>query len=282
MVKWEVERVNVRTLVSFEPGDYQSWQVELLAHTHRTVGQEGPLTALASVKSGVKLKDYGIEVIPTRWMSTHPVTKDQYPMYNKTASLCDYFNLVPCRDEMLLLLDPDMVLVGHWQCDDRTPIAEKISYMETDKNKHRIIRRHCKRNSDKVQPIGYPLIIHEEELRVIADRWYVLLEEMRADRLTRREAPWITDMHSFNIAAAECGVEFKMERRCSFANDRLDQNHCLLHYTYPITSRLGFHWDKRTYKAWSPMPKLKPDVPTAGVALHQIIEEYRSLVLGRQ
>lgn len=252
--------------------------MELLAYTHRKVGQEGPLTALASVKGGVVLKDYGIEVIRTRWMSRHPLTKDFYPGYNKTSSLCDYFNMVPYRGEMLLLLDPDMVFVKPWDRNGNASVAEEISYMHPVRCGRNIIKRHCKRNAEKVQPIGWPLIISEEELRVIADRWYVLTEEMRGNKFTLKEANWVTDMWAFSIVAAECDISFSVERRCSFSNDNLDTNHSLIHYTYPTSSKSGFHWDKRQYRPWSPMPTLRPDVPTAGQVLHQIIEEYRGLI----
>lgn len=272
--------MDVRTIVSFEPGAYQDWQVELLAYTHRKVGQEGSLTALASVKDNAVLKDYGIEVIRTRWMSKHPMTKDVYPPYNKPASFCDYFNAVPYRGEMLLLVDPDMVFVKPWDRNGDVPVAESTSYMDPATCGKNVIKRHCKRNADKVQPIGFPLIISEEELRVLADRWYILTEEMRTDRFTRKEVNWINEMWAFVVAAAECGVEFSVERRCSFSNENLNPDHCLIHYTYSTTSRTGFSWDKRKYKPWAPMPRLRPDVPTAGVALHQLIEEYRGLISG--
>jgi hypothetical protein len=268
--------VDVRTIVSFEPGDYQDWQVALLVHTHRRVAQEGHLTALASVKTGSALRDYdGIEVVPTRWMSRHPLTKDSYPPYNKPASFCDYFTSVPCRDELLLLVDPDMVFVKPWNRDGDDPVAEATSYMDPVARGKNIIKRHCKRNSDKVQPIGFPLIIPEQELRSIVDRWYVLTEEMRDDRLTRKEAGWVCEMWSFSVAAAECGVSFRVERRCSFSNENLHPDSCLIHYTYPTSSRSGFQWDKRGYRAWNPMPPLKDDVPTGGRVLHELIEEYR-------
>jgi hypothetical protein len=267
-------------MVSFEPGAYQDWQVELLAYTHRKIGQEGSLTALASVRDRTTLKDYGIEVIRTRWMSKHPLTKDHYPPYNKPASFCDYFTMVPCRNEMLLLVDPDMVFVKSWDCNGNEQMAEKTSYMDPVQCGKNIIKRHCKRNSNKVQPIGFPLIITEEALRSITDRWYILTEEMRDNRLTRKEVTWISEMWSFVIAAAECGVEFKVKRNCSFSNENLDLNHSLVHYTYSTTSRSGFHWDKRQYKPWNPMPALKSDVPTAMVALHQTIEEYRNFISG--
>jgi len=268
----------VRTIVSFEPGRYQDWQVELLAHTHRRVGQEGPLTALASVRNGTALKDYGIEVIPTRWMSRHPITKDHYPPYNKPASFCDYFTMVPSRGEMLLLVDPDMVFVGPWNRNGAAPVAEETSYMHPVKCGRNVIKRHCRRNASQVQPIGFPLIIQEEALRSITDRWYILTEEMRDDKFTRREVNWVCEMWAFSVAAAECGILFEVERRCSFSNEHLHPGHCLVHYTYPTTSRSGFHWDKRSYKPWSPMPELRPDVPTAYQALHQLVEEYRGLM----
>ena len=273
-------QVNLRTLVSFEPGDYQSWQMELLAYTHRRVGQEGPMTALASVRGGAVLKNYdGIEVIRTRWMSRHPLTKDHYPIYNKTASLCDYFSSTPERDEMLLLLDPDMVFVKTWNLDGSDPVAEEINYMNpASPGGKSVIKRHCRRNAEKVQSIGYPLIIHERELRTIADRWHVLLEEMRNDKFTRKAVNWVCDMWAFNVAAAECGISFRVEKRCSFSNEDIRPDHCLVHYTYPTSSRSGFLWDKRQYRPWTPMPELKPDVPTGGQVLHQIIETYRSLI----
>jgi hypothetical protein len=270
--------VNVRTVVSFEPGVYQDWQIELLAYTHRKVGQEGPLTALASVKSGARLKDYGIEVIRTRWMSRHPLTKDDYAPYNKAASFCDYFNVTPYRGEILLLVDPDMVFIRPWDRKGDEQVAEATQYMDPIKCGRNVIKRHCKRNPEKVQPIGFPLIIHEENLRAITDRWYILTEEMRGDKFTRKDVGWVCEMWGFSVAAAECGVEFKVERRCSFSNEALNPSHSLIHYTYATTSRSGYHFDKRHYRAWNPMPLLKSDVPTAGVALHQIIEEYRNLI----
>jgi hypothetical protein len=267
--------MDIRTMVSFEPGRYQDWQIELLTYTHCKVGQEGFLTALASVKDGVELKDYGIEVIRTRWMSRHPLTKDDYSPYNKPASFCDYFNIVPYRGEMLLLVDPDMVFVKPWNCNEDVNVAEETSYMHPVQCGKRIIQRHCKRNPDKVQPIGFPLIISEEELRAIVDRWYILTEEMRSDRLTHKEGGWVCEMWAFSVAAAECGVSFNVERRCSFSNEDLNLGHSLIHYTYSTTSRSGFLWDKRHYKPWTEMPTLRDDVPTAGVVLHHIIEEYR-------
>jgi hypothetical protein len=265
-------------MVSFEPGNYQDWQLELLAYTHRKVGQDGSLTALASVKEGAILKDYGIEVIRTRWMSKHPLTRDHYPPYNKPASFCDYFNTVPDRGEMLLLVDPDMIFVKPWNHHGDVPVAEETSYMHPARCGKKIIHRHCKRNPGQVQPIGFPLIVSEEELRAITDRWYILTEEMRGDRLTLKDGGWVVEMWAFVVAAAECGVEFQVKRNCSFSNENLHPDHRLIHYTYATTSRSGFHWDKRQYKPWSPMPRLRVDVPTAGVALHQVIEEYRCLV----
>jgi hypothetical protein len=239
------------------------------------VVQEGPLTALASVREGTALKDYGIEVVPTRWMSRHPITKDFYPPYNKPASFCDYFTTVPCRGEVLLLLDPDMVFVSPWVVDGPEPVAESTSYMDPKTSGKNIIRRHCKRNAGQVQPVGFPLIIPEQELRAIVDRWYILTEEMRDDKFTRKEAEWVTEMWGFSIAAAECGVRFREERRCSFSNENMHEGHCLIHFTYPTTSRSGYMWDKRKYRPWDPLPELKLDVPTAGKVLHGIIEEYR-------
>jgi hypothetical protein len=265
-------------MVSFEPGLYQDWQVELLAYTHRKVGQEGSLTALASVRGGVALKNYGIEVIRTRWMAKHPLTRDHYPPYNKPASFCDYFSIEPYRGEMLLLVDPDMVFVNLWDHKEGAMVAEETDYMNPVRCGMNVIKRHCKRNADKVQPIGFPLIISEEALRAIVDRWYILTEEMRDDRFTRKEINWVCEMWAFSVAAAECGVSFRMERRCSFSNGNLNPSHSLIHYTYPTTSRSGFFWDKRRYRPWNPMPELKGDVPTAGKILHQIIEEYRNLV----
>jgi len=213
-------------------------------------------------------------------MSRHPLTKDHYPPYNKPASFCDYFTVTPCRNELLLLLDPDMVFLSAWNRDGDDPVAESTSYMDPATRGKKIIKRHCKRYPEKVQPIGFPLIIPEQELRAITDRWYVLTEEMRGDRLTKLDGGWVCEMWAFSVAAAECGISFRMERRCAFSNEDLKPGHCLIHYTYPTTSRLGFHWDKRQYKPWSPMPKLRPDVPTGGKALHEIIENYRGLISG--
>jgi hypothetical protein len=269
--------VNIRTMVSFEPGLYQDWQIELLTYTHRKVGQEGPLTALASVRVGVVLKDYGVEVIRTRWMSRHPLTRDNYAPYNKPASFCDYFTMIPCRNEMLLLVDPDMVFVRAWSSTEGVPVAEATLYMDPVRCGKNIIKRHCKRNSGKVQPIGFPLIISEEILRSLVDRWYILTEEIRDNKLSCREVNWVSEMWAFSIAAAECGVEFKVERNCSFSNENLDPNHSLLHYTYSTTSESGYFWDKRQYRPWSSMPSLRSDVPTAGQFLHATIEEYRGL-----
>jgi hypothetical protein len=271
--------VDVRTIVSFEPGSYQDWQVELLAHTHRQVGQEGSITALASVRTGAVLKkDYGIEIIRTRWMSRHPLTKDHYPPYNKPASFCDYFNMVPYRGEMLLLVDPDMVFVKPWDRHGDDPVAEDTLYMHPVQCGRNVIKRHCRRNPGKVQSIGFPLIISEEAMRSMVDRWYILTEEMRDNKFTRKEVNWVCEMWAFSIAAAECGVEFKVERRCSFSNENLDPSHSLIHYTYQTTSRSGYWWDKRHYKPWTDMPALRPDVPTGGQVLHQIIQNYRNLI----
>jgi hypothetical protein len=272
--------VGLRIITSFEVGEYQNWQMELLYYSYQVCRQPGLFTVLASLKSGVQLPKFpdGIEVIPTRWVTKNVITGDRYPPYNKPASFCDYFSARTPQDEYLLLLDPDMVFVRAWSApfDPPVPVAEDTGYMDpSSRVGKRIIARHCQKNKEAVQPIGFPILIHEHQLRWIVDRWHILTEEMRQSKETVEDATWICEMWAFSVAAAEAGVRFNMGRKCTFSNDDLKPSHNLIHYTYPTKSRSGFVWDKRKYHPWDKQPPIKQDVASSGVFLYNLIEEYR-------
>lgn len=266
------------SIISAEDNPYQIWQLKLLSYTHQRVGQSGPLVFLLATPNKESSLDLGnhSQVIPSRLLSKHPVTGDFYPPYNKPASLLDYLSSVPPSDHIYLLLDPDMIFVSSWDPDlikDR-PIGEDTLYMNPYKDPGPfLIPRYCRRNHHLVQPLGFPIVIHDHLLRDIVDRWYLLTENMRSDVSTRSKAGWVSEMWAFTIACAEAGLVFQVQRNCSFSHDR-QLNRPLIHYTYQTKSPSGYLWNKRNYTPWNSLPKLRHDVPESGKILHHILEEY--------
>ncbi len=265
-------------LFSAETKPYFKWQSVLLAHTHKQVQQPGSLICLLSGQEDPGFLDgYSQgQIFPVRLVTYNAVNKDHFPGYNKDSALIDYLTKVPPGDRIYLLLDPDMVFTRSWvpTLETGEEIGELVGYMDPTKDPGKaVIKRYARRHGDQVQAVGFPLVMRESALREITDRWHILTEVLRGDLWVREKLNWVTDMWSFSIACAEAGVRFRLERNCSFTLDQ-ETDRPLLHYTYSTHSRSGYHWDKRNYTPWNPLPPLKPDVPGAGRQFHEILDKF--------
>jgi hypothetical protein len=265
-------------IFSAESNLYQKWQSILLTYTHKQVQQPGSLICLLSGREDPGFLDghNHCQIIPSRLVSYNPVTKDHYVCYNRETAILDYLSKTTPGDRVYLILDPDMVFTKPWTptLDTSEEVGELTWYMDPNQEPGRsVIRRYARKNPSHVQSVGWPVAMRESALRAVMDRWHLLTETLRGDPWSREKVNWVTDMWSFSIACAECGVRFRLERNASFPGDE-ETDRSLVHYTYATESRSGYRWDKRCYTAWDPLPPLKPDVPAAGKQLHKILNTF--------
>jgi hypothetical protein len=265
-------------IFSAESKVYHKWQSILLAHTHKQVQQPGSLICLLSGQEDPDFLDgYSQgQIVTSRIASYNVVNRDHFAGYNKNSSFCDYVTRTPTGNRVYLLLDPDMVFTRSWEPTLETgeEIGELVGYMDPDQESGKsVVRRYARRHADRVQAVGFPLVMRESALREIMDRWHLLTEVLRGDRWVREKLNWVTDMWAFSIACAEFEVRFRLGRNCSFTIDG-DTDKPLIHYTYSSRSPSGYHFDKRSYTPWNPLPKLRSDVPAAGRQFHEIFDDF--------
>jgi hypothetical protein len=269
--------MTIRTIFSSEDTDYLYWQVQLLAYSHQRVGQPGEITCLVAHDGDAppRLVD-GVDMYVTRQASPHPVSGDDYKPYNKPASLLQWLEETPDSDETLLVIDPDCVFLEpiDREVESGQPVGEQIFFMSnTAPACVEIIRRHCRRNESLVQPVGVPLLIQRSDLLSICPRWLELTAEMREDKFTREEIPWICEMWGYSIAAAEAGITHELGHRQQFPTEDITDRP-LIHYSYATESHdKDWKWDKRDYSAWSKPPSAPDEIPAAGRIFHALLDQ---------
>lgn len=271
----------VQTVISSDDSSYLHWQTQLLLYSMEKVGQEGPLVRLMSVKDKSKARPLEGDVLSyfTDSYNPHPITRDHYPPYNKAASLRDWTTATLDTGETLLIIDPDCVLLTPitTEVNPGSPIGEKMFFMNPDSEPNKtVIQRHCRRNRNLVQPLGVPLLIRKQDMRRVAPRWLHLTEEMREDKKTRAEIPWICEMWAYAIAAAEEGLVHNLQNNQQFPTEDITTR-SIIHYSYGTESKdKKWKWDKRDYKPWTKPKPFPQNIPSAGKIMHQLLIEAAS------
>ncbi|HEV7992381.1 MAG TPA: hypothetical protein VGP25_11195 [Gemmatimonadaceae bacterium] len=262
----------VHTVLSVDDSPYQRWQADLLAYTHRRVGQSGSLTRLWS--SDARPSAFAGNTFRAPPWSPHPVSGDDYAPYNRPSALLAWVRDTPPTDETVLLLDPDCVFVAALTVEATRgePIAQPLSYLHPDPV---LAARHCRITLSGVG-VGVPIVIHRDDLCAVAEPWLAKTESIRDDRTSRRLAGWVAEMWGYVFAAAELGLHHRPRALARFpTEDRADLP--LIHYCYGAASTdERWSWDKRRYRPWKRVDDPPPTVPRATVALVALINDYAS------
>ena len=266
--------MTVHTVFSIDDSSYLRWQAELLAYSHRTVAQPGPLTCVLSGDAGPR--PVLERIFYTRAWSPHPQTGDEYPAYNKPGALMTWMREAPPEEATILVLDPDTIFLRPLAStvERGRPIAHPYSYLDPTYNEENeaFVRKHC-RQPELVQSVGIPILIHRDDLAALAPGWWAKTEAIRNDPHSRALVGWTAEMWGYAFAAAELGLrhELRVLAQVPF-EERVDLP--ILHYCYASESAdKRWQWNKWDYRPWERVADPPPGVPAASVALVQLLNE---------
>ena len=208
------------TVFSTSDNPAMQWQSELLEHSWKDVRQEGALIRLVATDDPQHLPRHRYaQTVPTSPWNVHPVTGDDYVIYNKPASLLEW--LIRERPEgTVLLLDPDCVF--------RKPVTRRvppgapvsqtwIGLTLAAPSKKRpfgfpdgfsFLNDYCARTNIASSAVMIPTLIHTSDLRRICARWLELCGHVR-DHYRDVEGRKIreADMFAYVAASAEYGLQ---------------------------------------------------------------------------
>ena len=266
----------VHTVFSVDGSLYQRWQADLLAYSHRKVGQPGPLTRLFSADGPPT--PFAGRTFHTRSYCPHPATGDYYPPYNRIMALRAWLTENPPAEEVILLVEPDCVFLGSLTGELVSrgyPVSHPIGYMDPLPQAE-LVQKHCSR-PELVEPAGIPtVLIHREDLMEVVPLWIEKTEDIRNDPTSREllGGGWIADMWGYTCAAAELGLRHKLRALArSQGEDQADLP--IVHYCYASScAEHDWHWDKRYYRPWERVPNPPDEVPSVDKALIGLLNEW--------
>jgi hypothetical protein len=256
------------------------WQAELLEYSWRRTRQTGELVRLVAVGAGEPLPRHRhARVLGTLPWSPHPYTGDDFPAYNRAASVLEWL-FRERIDGTVLLLDPDCILRAPVQMEMRPGQALATPWPELHLSDEEpfglgpdfaFLHRFCVNRSLAIRPVTLPILIHSHDLRRIAVRWLELTGIIRCERQADLVAN--ADLIAYAIAAAEAEVAHEVGELGMHAlagsNDAP-----IVSYRDAIRSGRGeIVWDKRTYAPWE-KPEPARARPGPGRELLLVLEEF--------
>ena len=252
------------TLFSTTASPYMNWQSELLEYSWQEVGQYGELVRLIATDDPQTAPQHTrMPTVITRPWGIHPQTGDNYPIYNKPASLLEWLTTENPHGTVLLI-DPDCVFRAPVKREvlPGAPVSQDwIDYypQATYHSPHagppfELIRRYCPKNWELVKGVMIPTLIHTDDLKRIASRWLEMTSVIRQEvRNAHGDPLWESDMYAYLIVAAEAGLVHQQASLgiCTNWSPERVVNTPLIHYCQPILSPDGQElWAKGTYRPW--------------------------------
>ena len=210
-------------IFSTEGSAFHDWQSEVLLHSHRRNGLAGKITRIVCCDAAWRPpegsgSDYAVVRVPR----FDPLDGDWYPLRNRPHSLVHIFEQMPDYidpDEIVVLLDPDQVLVGSPEAWNvlfehvaaRGPLAAGygIGSSFLDSWADQFCDGRCSAADDTVRAniaIGAPYVLYGRDLQAIAPLWVEVMERMRRDARVAHIAGWCTDMYAYAIATIRLGI----------------------------------------------------------------------------
>jgi hypothetical protein len=173
-----------------------------------------------------KLRGLAQHFITPRY-SPHPKTGDEYPPYAKSASLVEWLNSVDLTEEIVVSMDPDMIVMRPIDLDidpeklRGKPIAMRYGLNPADLTdllnlpglcdpKIRLSHSWTKEQFDAVALAGAPYIWHRDDLVKIAPLWKMYTEKIRNHPVARAKIGWLADMYSYALAAIHLGLRHEL------------------------------------------------------------------------
>ncbi|KAG8470608.1 hypothetical protein KFE25_009029 [Diacronema lutheri] len=226
---------SVHTVFSTECSPYFDWQSIGVAHTHKLVGQPGPITRLSACPEEKRNAERDAQIIATHYHPTwevHPTNNDTYSAYNMPASVIHWMEHTTVREEYVLYMDGDMTFrrpVDPAALGVRKGVAVGARYEYLYGLTNGIIQNFGVPNAELAPHVGGIYILHADDFRALAPRWLHWTERFRKEPfrywadasnpeasaedlatgdlyVARGRAPWISAMYGYAFAAAELGI----------------------------------------------------------------------------
>jgi len=233
---------DLHTVFCAECTTYFDWKSAGMFYTHRTSGMPGPITRLLAC-SDEQRRVYpkrGMEMGPTfvhpNYANPNPHNGESSGSYNKPAAVMHWTREAQIRERFVLFVDADMLL--------RAPIdpvalgvrsgvvvSEHVGYLEQG-IRHGLVQNFIPQSQVHLaRAAGWYHIFALDDLTKIAPRWLHYTEKMRTspqlywnmngsipkniptgdDYVKFGEAPWISEMYGYMFAAAEQGIDTKLQ-----------------------------------------------------------------------
>lgn len=255
------------TVFSTNDCPYMQWQSELLEHSWKQVGQEGELIRLVATHTpdALPAQRYA-RCVATKCWDVHPQSGDDYPIYNKPASLLEWvYREKP--EGTVLFLDPDCVFrqpvkrtVAPGFPASQSWVDFKLEKASTKSpfglgERFAFLADHCARVDLPADPVMIPTLIHTSDLRRIAARWLELCGVVR-DNLVNSdgEKAWESDMFAYLAASAEYGLRHEPINLGVATNwdPEVVPDSPVIHYCQPVLDVEGAEiFNKQSYQPWS-------------------------------
>jgi hypothetical protein len=183
-----------------------------------------------------------------------------YSPFNKPAGIRDWLRVSPPAEEVILLLDPDMVLFAPLPTP---PGPSGEVYPSTAPNLAEPQVRALTRHPELLQPVGLPLWLSTTQVAAVAPGWIERTRALRA--VNALHDAWVVEMVGYQLAAADLGIVH--------AETLMTCGPTLLLYTPGVCTMA---WRKHRYHPWSiPAPAASSN-PTM-VAFVALLAEYAAL-----
>eukprot|EP00475_Leptophrys_vorax_P027870 TRINITY_DN3984_c0_g1_i1.p1 TRINITY_DN3984_c0_g1~~TRINITY_DN3984_c0_g1_i1.p1 ORF type:complete len:510 (+),score=94.08 TRINITY_DN3984_c0_g1_i1:492-2021(+) len=267
-------------IFSTECSLFNEWQAFLFLHSHEKSGflPKARITRIISCNKS----NWKQEAIDYKWLqglfpnyrelwtpNYNPFfrTGDNYAPRNRPHSLLHLFNHMGNEfvndHEIVILMDPDQLFVSKnndFGVSEGNPVAAEYAsgtdFLNWAKD---YCAGACNNvpNAEQLQ-IGAPYVVHARDLKKIAPLWVEVMEQLRANEVTRKKGDWLTDMYAYTIATLRLGIRHRMapmmishpemdSEPWHLADAEDKKTLFVLHYCQAIN--LGnYHWFKHEYR----------------------------------
>jgi hypothetical protein len=235
---------NFTFIVTKNNSDYVNWQTDILYESFlRYHKNDKNFKFLALVSKDHEYK-YEPKYEYIYFDHIYEIHGDNYIVYNRIATLLNYLKgITPNKNNFIILLDPDFIFAKKFNFTISEEIAgQNYSYLSNDEVIDFFIQNYNQDENIKkfYKSIGCPIIVNEEFLSKIVNRWLELTIQFRNCNI--KKSPffrnWVCEMYGLAFAAAEQKTDIKsinMAGCLPFSSN--SRKYHFYHYCYDIPSK---------------------------------------------